>query len=279
MLLESVGRRSGTRLSDFHGNILSNSLAQQNASSSTGGNSSGTAGDNRISTAVVSSGNTNNMRRQDFIAYLLSLMRASGNDHGDSVPLIDAPSHKHLAYVVDAFLYFFKSFELAWPAGLVHFLSDSTQGVDTFDACENRQSKNASVQQNRSDTKCISSWWPNYAENASDADNDDDIEMPEITKSLQFGGASKNTENPEQTFRGDTTNSSVSSLPTTFASLSGIRLARRTDTFFRRSESTLSLAGAGLDPIETPLAEALPLATQPHLLRPTTSRSELFGIS
>lgn len=60
--------------------------------------------------------------RQEFLSYLFSLMRASGNDHGDNVPLIDASLHKHLAYVLAAMLYFFRAFETVWPSGVTHQL-------------------------------------------------------------------------------------------------------------------------------------------------------------
>lgn len=49
-------------------------------------------------------------------------------------------------------------------------------------------------------------------------------------------------------------------------------------TFFRQAESTLFLDGLP-DPFEVPLAEALPLAEQPHLLQPNSRREDLFGPS
>ncbi|CAG0918967.1 unnamed protein product [Notodromas monacha] len=48
--------------------------------------------------------------------------------------------------------------------------------------------------------------------------------------------------------------------------------------FFRRSASTLYLGGHAPDMLSTPLAKALPLADQPHLLQPTARREELFCI-
>lgn len=46
----------------------------------------------------------------------------------------------------------------------------------------------------------------------------------------------------------------------------------------QRSESTLCLGAPPPDPFETPMAEALPLADQPHLLQPNARREDLFGI-
>ncbi|VEN44475.1 unnamed protein product [Callosobruchus maculatus] len=45
-----------------------------------------------------------------------------------------------------------------------------------------------------------------------------------------------------------------------------------------RSESTLCLGCPPPDPFDTPMAEALPLADQPHLLQPNARREDLFGI-
>lgn len=48
--------------------------------------------------------------------------------------------------------------------------------------------------------------------------------------------------------------------------------------FFQRSESTLCLGCPPPDPFNTPMADALPLADQPHLLQPNARREELFGM-
>ena len=47
--------------------------------------------------------------------------------------------------------------------------------------------------------------------------------------------------------------------------------------FFQRSESTTFLGCLPPDPFELLLAEALPLAEQPHLLQPNARREQLFG--
>lgn len=52
----------------------------------------------------------------------------------------------------------------------------------------------------------------------------------------------------------------------------------RKHSFFQRSESTLCLGCPPPDPFDTPMAEALPLADQPHLLQPNARREDLFGI-
>ncbi len=47
--------------------------------------------------------------RHDFLTYLLSLMRGSDNEHGDSLPKLEMTSLKHVAYILDAFVYYLRS--------------------------------------------------------------------------------------------------------------------------------------------------------------------------
>lgn len=75
----------------------------------------------------------------------------------------------------------------------------------------------------------------------------------------------------------------VSNLATISSSLNASSLQNgsgkgRKHSFFQRSESTLCLGCPPPDPFETPMAEALPLADQPHLLQPNARREDLFGI-
>lgn len=51
----------------------------------------------------------------------------------------------------------------------------------------------------------------------------------------------------------------------------------RKHPFFQRSDSTLCLGCPPLDPFDTVMSEALPLADQPHLLQPHSRREDLFG--
>ncbi|XP_071501427.1 E3 ubiquitin-protein ligase UBR5-like, partial [Diadema antillarum] len=52
----------------------------------------------------------------------------------------------------------------------------------------------------------------------------------------------------------------------------------RKHPFFVRSDSTTFLGCPPRDPIETPLAEALPLADRPQLLQPSATKEQLFGM-
>ncbi|XP_065677761.1 E3 ubiquitin-protein ligase UBR5 isoform X1 [Hydra vulgaris] len=52
---------------------------------------------------------TSSSTRQDFLSYLLSLMRSHHNEHGDSLPKVEITALQHLAYVLDAFIYYLRS--------------------------------------------------------------------------------------------------------------------------------------------------------------------------
>lgn len=45
---------------------------------------------------------------QDFMSYMLSLMRSHGNENSDMLPCIDVSSMQHVAYVMDAFVYYLR---------------------------------------------------------------------------------------------------------------------------------------------------------------------------
>ncbi|KER30873.1 hypothetical protein T265_02799 [Opisthorchis viverrini] len=172
-------------------------------------------------------------QRTDLLSYVFSLMRASGGDHGDSVPSVSASASKHLAYVLDALLYFFKAFGTAWPSGVTRQLLTNAA-----------------------------------------RDKGDTLEMADLpdreTESVGLSGSLSMIHNITQLERGGPGTDEPASC------LIG-QITQREDSFFRRSESILSLSGFGLDLIDTPLSDSLPLAMQPQRLHPTSTRTELFG--
>ncbi|KAF5401972.1 hypothetical protein PHET_04640 [Paragonimus heterotremus] len=224
--INSVSRHSSSVNQLSSGRGTSHRLSGNLSSGSTGNSRP----DQSSSSTVPDSASTDSnvlTQRTDFLSYLFSLMRASGGDHGDSVPFVSPTVHKHLAYVLDALLYFFKVFETAWPSGLSHHL---WMALDR----------------------------PNW-----------------LSKPCEFPALnlySPNSGPAPQTLRENKVEKDVST-----ANLLGGHVAQREDSFFRRSESILSLSGFGLDLIDTPLSEALPLALQPQRLHSTSSRTELFG--
>lgn len=62
---------------------------------------------------ILASNSNNNQAavepRREFISYCLSLMRAHSNEHGDSLPVLDVSSLKHVAYVLDALVYYMRA--------------------------------------------------------------------------------------------------------------------------------------------------------------------------
>lgn len=55
---------------------------------------------------VLENENANSASRRDFLQYALSLMRSHSGEHGDDLPMLELSSLRHVAYVVDALLYF-----------------------------------------------------------------------------------------------------------------------------------------------------------------------------
>nr|CAH8831156.1 unnamed protein product [Trichobilharzia regenti] len=168
--------------------------------------------------------------KQDVLAYLFSIMRASGGDHGDSVPIVDPQVNKHLAYILDALLYFFRAFKSSWPSGITRHMKALLSELNAIQKLRETQQKFI-----------------------------DEIGQPStspVLRRLQMSfGKCLDSEDylvPEH-------------------------ITQRSDSFFRRSESVLSLSGVGPDLLDIPLSESLPLALQPQLLQPTSERAELFG--
>ena len=50
-----------------------------------------------------------NSARRDFLTYALSLMRAHNSEHVDNLPVLDLTALRHVAYVLDALIYYMRS--------------------------------------------------------------------------------------------------------------------------------------------------------------------------
>jgi hypothetical protein len=62
----------------------------------------------------VASGSADNVvdgtaARRDFLSYMISLIRGHGNEHHDSLPILDVSSLRHVAYVFDAYVYYLRA--------------------------------------------------------------------------------------------------------------------------------------------------------------------------
>jgi len=65
----------------------------------------------RMSTGATTgtSGSDGHSARRDFLSYALSLMRSHNDEHADNLPTLDITSLKHIAYVLDALVYYMRS--------------------------------------------------------------------------------------------------------------------------------------------------------------------------
>ena len=68
--------------------------------------------------------------RQDFLTYLLSLMRGNENEHGDSLPKLEMTSLQHVAYILDAFVYYLRSKKRKEVAGEFLFSDNGRPGAE-----------------------------------------------------------------------------------------------------------------------------------------------------
>ncbi|XP_062562214.1 E3 ubiquitin-protein ligase hyd isoform X6 [Armigeres subalbatus] len=151
--------------------------------------------------------------RRDFLTYCLSLMRAHNSEHRDFLPVLDVTALRHVAYVLDAILFYMRATNDC-------DIDRTTTGLNTWDDQDENENEDAEEDISTSivmDTDSV----------------DDDMMRPSLG---------------------------------------------RRHSFFQRSDSTLCLGCPAPDPFNTPLAEALPLADQPHLLQPNARREELFGM-
>lgn len=54
-------------------------------------------------------GNDATSSRRDFLTYCLSLMRSHNSEHRDSLPVLDITALRHVAYVLDALIFYMRS--------------------------------------------------------------------------------------------------------------------------------------------------------------------------
>ncbi|XP_038119605.1 E3 ubiquitin-protein ligase hyd isoform X3 [Culex quinquefasciatus] len=152
--------------------------------------------------------------RRDFLTYCLSLMRAHNSEHRDFLPVLDVTALRHVAYVLDAILFYMR-------ASNDCDIDRTTTGSNVWD--DQDENENEDAEEDISTSIVMD----------TDSVDGDDLMRPSLG---------------------------------------------RRHSFFQRSDSTLCLGCPAPDPFNAPLAEALPLADQPHLLQPNARREELFGM-
>jgi len=211
---------------------------------------------------------TSSTARRDFLSYALSLMRTHNNEHFDSLPILDVGSLKHVAYVFDSLIYYLrvnnennlhKTPTLLNPSSSSNLLRSNVEDFSDISSA----SANAAVNENENVDEMM-----DY--HTVEDDNLISNPQPLINQLDEDSTSNSNAAAPPPTLN-------TSKIPP--SNNSGGYVAKgRKHTFFQRSNSTLFLGCPPADPFSTSLAEALPLADQPHLLQPTSRREELFGI-
>lgn len=58
---------------------------------------------------VVNTGVEAGSARREFLAYCLSLLRAHSAEHAEQLPVLDVAALKHVAYVLDALVYYMRA--------------------------------------------------------------------------------------------------------------------------------------------------------------------------
>ncbi|XP_028405111.1 E3 ubiquitin-protein ligase UBR5-like isoform X2 [Dendronephthya gigantea] len=92
---------------------------------------------------------TSDVARQDFLNYVLSLIRGSKNEHADSLPKVDVASLRHVAFVLDALIYYLRNN----PAGSMN-LSKRVR-FDVFDDIATDDEGAADIEDEDEDTDVI----------------------------------------------------------------------------------------------------------------------------
>ncbi|XP_063710070.1 E3 ubiquitin-protein ligase hyd isoform X2 [Culicoides brevitarsis] len=81
-------------------------------------------------------GNDASSSRRDFLTYCLSLMRSHNSEHRDSLPVLDITALRHVAYVLDALIFYMRSgndLELEKPDSSLWDDQDENDNEDTED--------------------------------------------------------------------------------------------------------------------------------------------------
>ncbi|XP_063054957.1 E3 ubiquitin-protein ligase UBR5 isoform X4 [Engraulis encrasicolus] len=183
--------------------------------------------------------------RGDFLNYALSLMRSHNDEHSDVLPVLDVCSLKHVAYVFQALIYWIKAMN-----------QQTTLDTPQMDRKRNREILELGLDNEDSEH-----------ENDEDTNQSVALEFQEGHKRKavrQKRGKKKHTSGKGSTLQ-DKDDDPVPAE------------TGQNHPFFRRSDSMTFLGCIPPNPFEVPLAEAIPLADQPHLLQPNARKEDLFG--
>ena len=178
--------------------------------------------------------------RRDFLTYALSLMRAHHDEHSDTLPTMDVTALKHVAYVVDALIYYMRS-------SVEH---DAELTMRVGGGSDDAHASSSPVHD-----------WNDADDSVAEADADtDDAVHHSVAMEIE-------------SCDGDGGGAVSGGVGASVDWSNG-----RKHPFFHRSNSTSLLGCAAPDPFHTPLVDALPLAERPHLLSPNARKEDMFGM-
>eukprot|EP00063_Salmo_salar_P039524 XP_014014359.1 PREDICTED: E3 ubiquitin-protein ligase UBR5-like isoform X17 [Salmo salar] len=184
--------------------------------------------------------------RGDFLNYALSLMRSHNDEHSDVLPVLDVCSLKHVAYVFQALIYWIKA------------MNQQT----TLDTTQMDRKRSREILELGLDNE------------DSEHENDEDTNQSCFLvlegrqarrKAVRQKRGKKKRAAPKGSTLQDKEDDPVPAE------------TGQNHPFFRRSDSMTFLGCIPPNPFEVPLAEAIPLADQPHLLQPNARKEDLFG--
>ncbi|KAG8228758.1 hypothetical protein J437_LFUL008199 [Ladona fulva] len=198
--------------------------------------------------------------RREFLSYCLSLMRSHSSEHLDSLPVLDVSSLRHVAYVFDALVYYMRS-------GTEGVACNSSSGVGTSASSSGVGASGGDSDVLLRDGLPIDTWNDQDENENDEAEDDLSHSVAMETDSVEDDGISSGIGSSSGVVSSGLS-ISESSRPCTLGGGNSKGQGRK-HPFFQRSESTLCLGCPPPDPFETPMAEALPLADQPHLLQPS----------
>lgn len=265
------------------------SAPTQSSSNRSSNNNSSSANQSSSHRSSTSSSSQSVEPRRELLSYCLSLMRAHNSEHADSLPVLDVSSLKHVAYVLDALVYYMRSgstaVDISRSISSVAPPSSVSGGVATGGIGGSSSSGGGNLLTPNVDESVTTSSGGIIVGGGSTSATSAAAGVATGTAAADPWTEQDENDNEDVDDLGSTTcvvdENSVYEEPTNTTYVVPpvpVGGKGRKHAFFQRSDSTLSLGCPPPDPFETPMSQALPLADQPHLLQPNAKKEDLFGV-
>ena len=201
-------------------------------------------------------------------------MRSHNDEHSDTLPVLDISALKHIAYVLDA---------------LVYYMRSGGENSTDIPLIPLHPHSHLNPQPHPSSSHSLHpTHHQPHPHHGQQPPEHGDIVEPSIRTTAEQPPVHSIWHDPDDNLNDDPAaadddaNVTTGQPPMDTDSIDGdnevaARSGRR-HPFFQRSDSTTFLGCPPPDPFKIPLVEAVPLADQPHLLQPTSRREELFGM-